>query len=271
MNIIFIVLTGINALLYLYAFLIDLDHAIKNKTFQKAFKFGQNIVKKNEDDIDKNDGKTNKVTYQIGKIIAVVLVFVIYYWTVVYIPIYIGIKYSVESAIVTYLTILLITTLMKLFKYTKNNNFNVNKMILISLLAIFRFQIIIIILFGFNFKFDSVIQSIYSSEFYLSNTITILMPILFFASIIMTIYLYWIGVRVNSKINEDGKYRPQLSHSLIILVISSFTGLIYLFEMNIDTLNNTAYGRLLNLFMVALGSILIPSLFSAFDRNKKLT
>jgi len=79
------------------------------------------------------------------------------------------------------------------------------------------------------------------------------------------------GLLNNSSDIKKAKYQPKLAHLLIILVISSVVGLIYLFEMNLDVSNNSSFNLLLNLIMVILGSILIPSLFSLTRKSEPQT
>lgn len=103
----------------------------------------------------------------------------------------------------------------------KKESFNEKQMILTSLVGLFKFQMIIVLLFGFKFSLESIVKDIYTSGFYLSNALTILIPILFYWSIIITIYLFWKGLILNSKLPEHKKKKTRLSDTLIILVVSS--------------------------------------------------
>lgn len=266
MNLLFLVLTGINLIVFFYTFLKDLQIIIVNKTFKKVFAAGAEIGKKIEGDVKEQKGKANKTSFVIGIIIAIILLFGLY-GAVIYLPIFIGLKYNLVSAISVYLLILIFTTCLRLLRYSKKENSDPKLIVLISLIAIFRFQVIIVILFGFKFDLSSMVETVYGSTFFLSNTIAILMPTLFFSSIILTIYLYWMGLKINSKLNIDNKFKPKLAEFLLILVVSFVAGLIYLFEMNLNAEGNVAFDRLLNLFVVILASILIPSLLSIFKKN----
>ncbi|HHW90986.1 MAG TPA: hypothetical protein GX745_08810 [Clostridiales bacterium] len=93
-------------------------------------------------------------------------------------------------------------------------------------------------------------------------------PILFYWSILITIYLYWKALVLNSNIPERKKKSINLSDFLIIMVVTSITGLIVLFEMNLETQNNIAFDGILDLTTVLLGSILIPSLFSRLNKKE---
>jgi len=267
-NIIFLILAGINTIVYIYAFFRDLQIIQKEKFFQKWFNAGDKIVESIEDDYKSQEGKSKKSAYIVGLVIAFVLL-VIFYFSIVYIPIYIGFKYNLITAIIAYLGLLIFSTSTRVIRYGKNEKFDARTMIIMLLVSFYRYQVIIIIMFGFKFNLNDIITIIYTSNFFLANTITILMPILFFSTIIITLYLYWISLKVNSKINKENSIRPRFSDFLLILVLSSFAGLVFLFEMNIDTSGNLAFDRLVNLVMVVLASILIPSLFAIYKKYEK--
>ncbi len=268
MNIVFIILTSINALIYIYALTKDLALLKEQQLLQKAFNKGASFAKEIEDDILSEKDKATKSGKIIGYII--VLIALLSYLIIMFLPIIIGFIYNIETAIATYLIFLLFTTFPRLYRMGRPDKYDGKRIILYSLIGLFKFQVIIIVLFGFNFSLESIINDIYTSGYLLSNTLTILTPILFFSTIIITVYLYWKGLVINSKLPEEKKKYPRLIDALIILVISSVAGLIFLFEINIDTQGNFAFDRLLDLLFIILGSILVPSLFSFFN-NKNHT
>ena len=274
MNIVFIILTSINALIYICVLAKDLVLLKEQQLLQKAFNKGAIFAKEIEEDILSEKDKATKSGKIIGYII--VLIALLSYLIIMFLPIIIGFIYNIETAIATYLIFLLFTTFPRLYRMGRPDKYDGKRIILYALIGLFKFQVIIIVLFGFNFSLESIINDIYTSGYLLSNTLTILTPILFFSTIIITVYLYWKGLVINSKLPEEKKKYPRLIDALIILVISSVTGLIYLFEMSIDTQGNNSFDRLLDLLYIILGSILVPSLFSFFnnknhtilDRNK---
>lgn len=269
MYILFMVLTGINLLVYFYAFLIDLQMIIDNKLFKKAFDAGQKVGEDIEKTYEEQKDKTSKGAYVFGIIVAIILLFLIY-GAVIYVPIWIGLKFGVNNAIATYLVFLTFTTVTRLYRYGTNPKFEAKKMILMSLVGLFRFQVMTLILFGFRFTLNSIIENIYTSDFFLNDTFTIVFPILFFSSIIVTIYLYWVGLKVNSKLNINNIFKPKLSHFILIVIISSFVGLIYIIESElafIDTTSGSSLDKIQNIFMILLASILIPILFNLLSNN----
>jgi len=274
MNIVFIILTSINALIYICVLAKDLVLLKEQQLLQKAFNKGAIFAKEIEEDILSEKDKATKSGKIIGYII--VLIALLSYLIIMFLPIVIGFIYNIETAIATYLIFLLFTTFPRLYRMGRPDKYDGKRIILYALIGLFKFQVIIIVLFGFNFSLESIINDIYTSGYLLSNTLTILTPILFFSTIIITVYLYWKGLVINSKLPEEKKKYPRLIDALIILVISSVAGLIYLFEMSIDTQGNNSFDRLLDLLYIILGSILVPSLFSFFnnknhtilDRNK---
>lgn len=267
----FMILTGINLLFYFYAFLKDLQMIIETKAFKKTFEAGKNIGKDIEKTYEEKKETTSKGAYVTGVIIALILLFVAY-GAIIYVPIWIGLRYGVNNAIATYLVFLLFTTSLRLYKYGINPTYEPKKMIIMSLVGLFRFQVMTLILFGFNFTLDSIIETIYESNFFLNDTFTIIYPVLFFSSIIVTVYLFWVGLRVNSKLYIDNKFKPKLSHFILIVITSSFVGLIYLIESDfsfIDMSSGSSFDRVQNIFMILLASILIPILFHLFSNNNK--
>jgi len=271
MYILFMVLTGINLLVYFYAFLKDLQIIIDNKLFKKAFEAGKKAGEDIEKTYEEQKDKTNKGAYIFGTVIAIIILFLIY-GAVIYIPIWIGIRYGINNAIATYLVFLSFTTITRLYKYGTNPKFEPKKMILMSLVGLFRFQVMTLILFGFKFTLNSIIEEIYRSDFFLNDTFTLVYPILFFSSIIVTIYLFWIGLKVNSKLNVDNNFKPRISHFMLIVIASSFVGLIYIIESNftfIDTTSGSSFDSIQNVFMILLASILIPILFNLFSNSIK--
>lgn len=271
MYILFMVLTSINMLVYFYAFLKDLQIIIDNRLFKKAFEAGKKIGEDVEKTYEEQEDKTNKGAYVFGVIIAIIILFLLY-GAVIYVPVWIGLKYGINNAIATYLVFLTFTTTLRLYKYGTNPKFDSKKMILMSLVGLFRFQVMTLILFGFNFTLNSIVKSIYESSFFLNDTFTIVYPILFFSSIIVTIYLFWIGLKVNSNLNVNDKFKPRLSHFMLIVIASSFTGLIYIIEADlsfIDSTSGSSLERIQNVFMILLASILIPILFNLFGNNSK--
>src|SRR5690554_3301907 len=112
----FMILTGINLLVYFYAFLKDLQMIIETKAFKKAFEAGKKIGKDIEKTYEEKKETTNKGAYVAGVIIALILLFVVY-GAIIYVPIWIGLRYGVNNAIATYLVFLLFTTSLRLYKY----------------------------------------------------------------------------------------------------------------------------------------------------------
>ena len=267
MNIVFIILTSINALIYIYVLTKDLALLKEQQLLQKAFNKGESFAKEIEDDILSEKNKATKSGKIIGYIVVLIVLFL--YLIIMFLPIIVGFIYNIETAIATYLVFLLVTTFPRLYSMGRPDKYDGKRIILYALTGLFKFQVIIIVLFGFNFSLESIINEIYTSTYFLSNTLTILTPILFFSTIIITVYLYWKGLVINSKLPEEKKKYPRLIDALIILVISSVAGLIYLFEMSIDTQGNNSFDRLLDLLYIILGSILVPSLFSFFNNKNK--
>ena len=267
MKIVFLVTAVINALVFIFALLKDIQFELEHKTLKKAFIEGTNLGKKIEEEIINESDKHIKIGKVIGTIIVIVIA--ILFIATFTLPIILGFIYSIETAIIAYLILFTIYTVPRLVRLGRAEVINEKAMILTSLVTLFKFQAIIILLFGFDFTLNSVILQIYNSNIFISNTLTIITPILFYSSIIISAYLYWKAMVVNSKLAEEKKKKMKLSDAIIVLVASSVIGLIHLFEMGIDTTDNIAFDRILDVFIVVLGSVLIPSLFAIFNKSKE--
>lgn len=267
MKIVFLVTAVINALVFIFALLKDIQFELEHKTLKKAFIEGTNLGKKIEEEIINESDKHIKIGKVIGTII--VMIIALLFIATFILPILLGFIFSFETAIIAYLILFTIFTLPRLVRLGRTEVVNEKVMILTSLVTLFKFQAIIILLFGFDFNLDSVILQIYNSNIFISNTLTIITPILFYSSIIISAYLYWKAMVVNSKLAEEKKKKMKLSDAIIVLVASSVIGLIHLFEMGIDTTDNIAFDRILDVFIVVLGSVLIPSLFAIFNKSKE--
>lgn len=267
MKIVFLVTAVINALVFIFALLKDIQFELEHKTLKKAFIEGTNLGKKIEEEIINESDRHIKIGKVIGTII--VMIIALLFIATFILPILLGFIFSFETAIIAYLILFTIFTLPRLVRLGRTEVVNEKVMILTSLVTLFKFQAIIILLFGFDFNLDSVILQIYNSNIFISNTLTIITPILFYSSIIISAYLYWKAMVVNSKLAEEKKKKMKLSDAIIVLVASSVIGLIHLFEMGIDTTDNIAFDRILDVFIVVLGSVLIPSLFAIFNKSKE--
>lgn len=267
MKIVFLVIAVINALVFVFALLKDIQLELEHKTLKKAFIEGTNLGKKMEEEIKNESDKHIKIGKVIGTIIVIVIA--ILFIATFTLPIILGFIFSIETAIIAYLILFTIYTVPRLVRLGRAEVINEKAIILTSLVTLFKFQAIIILLFGFDFTLNSVILQIYNSNIFISNTLTIITPILYYSSIIISVYLYWKAMVVNSKLPEEKKKKMKLSDAIIVLVASSIIGLVHLFEMGIDTTDNIAFDKILDVFIVVLGSVLIPSLFAIFNKSKE--
>lgn len=259
----------INLFVYIYAFLRDIQLVKKNDLFKKVFNSGKEIGEKVEVTYSKQDSKAKKVGYLIGVILASLIILALYFF-VIFIPVRIGVNFGVNYALATYLAILLVTTLPYIYRYGNQANHDPKIIVLMALVAIFKFQVLTIILFRFSFNLGGIVEVIYTSEFSLRYTFSIIYPILYFVSIILSFYLFWVGLRLNSTQKSGLSYKPKLSHVFLVVVISSFSGLIYLSEKSFDFVDWTSgegFDRVWNIYLLILASILIPVLFNLISRK----
>jgi len=254
---------------YIYAFLRDVQLLKKNETFKKVFDAGKEIGEKVETTYKEQESKAKKTGYLIGVILSVIIVLAFYFF-IIFIPVRIGVLYGVNYALSTYLAFLLMTTLPLIYKYGNQKNHDPKVIVLMALVAIFKFQVLTILLFGFGFDLDGIVEVIYTSNFSLRYTFTIIYPVLYLMSVILSFYLFWIGLRLNSKQKSTVSYKPKLSRVFLVIVFSSFSGLIYLSEKSFDFVDWTGgegFDRVWNIYLLILASILIPVLFNLISQK----
>lgn len=269
MNTFFYIAMVINFFVYIYAFLRDIQSLKKNNTFKKIFNAGKEMGENVEITYNELDSKAKKAGYLIGVIISVLIILGLYF-LIIFIPARIGVLYGVNYALSTYLAFLLVTTLPFIYKYGSQSNHDPKVIVLMALVAIFKFQILTILLFGVGFNLDGIVEGIYTSDFSLRYTFSIIYPVLYFMSIILSFYLFWVGLRLNSKQKSNVPYKPRLNQVFLVIVISSFSGLIYFSEKSFDFIDWTSgegFDRVWNIFLLILASVLIPVLFNLFSRR----
>ena len=272
MNILMFVLTIINALVYLYAFLVDISQIQKKGSFKAAFNKGIDLGKNFESQYDELQDQSKKVGFVIGAVITL-FVFVIVAVSKLLFPIIIGFTVGIEAAFITYFLLTQVGIVIRIIAENKRplDQINHKKTLLRAILFIFYLQVLLIVLFGFFTGLDTMIQQIYESSFLFKNSITIFMPTIYFGSIGITIYLYYVGIMINSKLNESNKYFVKFRNILLVIVLSSFAGLLYLIESNLDFIDFSAGGkfdRVLNVFVFLLSSIMIPLMFNLINQAK---
>jgi hypothetical protein len=272
-GIIFSIFAVINALVYLYVYAKELSLMKKKHLFKQAFQKGSNLGKDIETNINESATKSQKAGKIIGTILALII-FLFFAFIHVIIPLIVGFMVGLQEAIVSYFVIVIFIAIIGILRERNRPNYTINhkKNLLRALLIVFYFQVIIIVLFGFTPQLSIMIQQIYQSTFFLNNTFTFLMPTLFIGSLLMTLYFYWTGLRIDSKLNIAKKIHIRITTMLLIFVVSSFAGIIYLIEADfsfIDMSNGSTFDRIFNTFIFLLSSILIPLMFNLIIEAKK--
>lgn len=264
LRIIFLTIFVINSIVVLLNGAATFETAIRNKQFQKVFKLGMKTGEKIEEELKITTSKYKKTSLVLAAIMLFIFAVAIV-TLVIFVPILIGLRSTAINGLVTYLLITTSWAIIKIIFLARNKNIKPTVLMVTSIGATFNIQLIIIFIFGWNTNLQTIVETIYLTANSYSNTLTILFPILYFNSLLLSVYLYIIWfMHISKKIKS---YRPKLSHILILTVISSVIGLIYLFETGLDFSNNHSFSLILNLITVVLGSILIPSIFSLSTRR----
>lgn len=260
----YLILTIFNSIVYLYnAIKVAIIYST-TPTFKKIFKVGYDAGEKIlEEHKDKDD------SFKIGLIIGMFIVALLFMS-----PILFTIIFALSKGMTTGLIIFVISelaiSLLVFYMKMRNPNHTIKDITRSGLITIFKFQVLLMLFFGINFDLRNSIVTVYQSDLYLSNTLTILMPIIYSSTMILTIYFGFLGSKTLFFPDKSEGKNIRYSSILVIFVLSSFIGLIYLFEGDIAIDNNRSFDLILNVLMVVLGSILIPSVLSLIkDKDQK--
>jgi hypothetical protein len=244
----------------------------KNQIFKRAFQSGVSLGKEIENTVKEGKTKSEKTGRLIGAIFAVVI-FLFFASLHLIIPIILSFNFGFIEAISAYMILVLLFLGIQVYAERTRPLYKIDtkKDLLRSILFVFYFQLLVIILFGFNPQLDRILGQIYLSDFLLKNTFTFLMPTLFLASIVYSLYFYWIGLLFNSKSKTNINAQIKTTNVVLIFVLSSFIGILYLIESNfsfIDYSSASPFDRTYNTFIFLLSSILIPLMFNLISDSK---
>jgi hypothetical protein len=272
LSVIFSITAIINAIVYIYIKAKDFSIIQKNQIFKRAFQSGVSLGKEIENTVKEGKTKSEKTGRLIGAIFAVVI-FLFFASLHLIIPIILSFNFGFIEAISAYMILVLLFLGIQVYAERTRPLYKIDtkKDLLRSILFVFYFQLLVIILFGFNPQLDRILGQIYLSDFLLKNTFTFLMPTLFLASIVYSLYFYWIGLLFNSKSKTNINAQIKTTNVVLIFVLSSFIGILYLIESNfsfIDYSSGSPFDRTYNTFIFLLSSILIPLMFNLISDSK---
>jgi hypothetical protein len=272
LSVIFSITAIINAIVYIYIKAKDFSIIQKNQIFKRAFQSGVSLGKEIENTVKEGKTKSEKTGRLIGAIFAVVI-FLFFASLHLIIPIILSFNFGFIEAISAYMILVLLFLGIQVYAERTRPLYKIDtkKDLLRSILFVFYFQLLVIILFGFNPQLDRILGQIYLSDFLLKNTFTFLMPTLFLASIVYSLYFYWIGLLFNSKSKTNINAQIKTTNVVLIFVLSSFIGILYLIESNfsfIDYSSASPFDRTYNTFIFLLSSILIPLMFNLISDSK---
>lgn len=266
----FLITFIINAIVFVFAFISDMNWIKATHFFQRTKIAGEEIGDKIQTKYEEQDSKAKKGGYIFGIIIAFIIL-ILGYSAFLIVPIIIGLKRGIGDAFVVYFIFQMVYVGRNLVRYGSSANYSPTKMVLKSLVGIFFFQVMTIILFGFRFSLDNILQTLYTSDYPWNNTLTLLYPIFLMVSNFTSLYLYYFGIWYKTDDPKRMKYKPKLSHFFLVVVLSSFLALIYIIESDfdfIDMSSGSPFDKITNLFMLLLASILIPVLFNLLTSKK---
>ncbi len=265
----------INAVIVLFTFLVTLDKHLKNKTVKKTVKA--------YDDLNNNITKVidNQET-RLGKAISIFLsIFfiagiLISFGSIIWVPVIIWIIYGFKNAYIVLSLFLILTSFIALpFYYRMKDKVNNSEstIILQSFYILFIFYLMIIVVFPKRFPLTELMYYTYHNAKIFTNSLTIFIAIAFINAIIINFYFIYKGlIYLVKKRSTNFYWGIKLNDILILIVISSFIGLLYISENNYDFIPDSRYQNfedILDIYKILLSALLVPLVFNKANMLSK--
>lgn len=211
-----------------------------------------------------------RIIFTLFQIISIIL-FLVIATIIVWLPVITGIVYTPRFGLLVFLFLLFLFSMFWIANIeSKKEQINDSQDAVIreSLVILFLLQIGFLIYFAGERSLQIMLEFIYLNSYFLSNTFMILFPIILISSMVLNIYLYIQDIRV--KVSKKRDWVVKWTDILLILVASSFIGLLLLAEFdmpfiaNLDKFNETK--EIITMF---LSAVLIPLVFNKVNKNKK--
>lgn len=272
MNVVFWILFGIDMLIFVFDFINAFSKGGLKKALKTIDSASDQII--NETINSKDSSKPEKA----GKIIGLVLIICLVLYITLGLPIISIVRSGLVIGLFTYFVIewlYYIFILTKMHKHKAKNlelEFRYSKIIVY---AIVRFYIIILLLFGWSFNILAASLELYTSNYQLNDFISVFFPVIFFAIIMINIYVLYGLMLLNYKKRYPDKdiikkWSFNINYAILFGILSSFLGLILIVDVNLDTIllvDEGSYLEVMNIAKLILTAILIPALYSSLNRS----
>ncbi len=263
----------VNALLILdgIVFLMVILDAISKKEFRTIFqrqnKVMENITEKTINEIEKEVNSVKRISLIIGTIIAIIVLF-LFYTSIFTVPLYLWIRYDFNHALLGYvITNFFISIYIFKVKIEKIGipNLNESQPIFLVISNLFRVLLLIVVYFGWTSNFQESMIKIYENFNYFNYIFVVLYPVLILGIVITNTYALINGLMLFRKDRPmKNEWRTKIKDILLIFVISSFVGLVYLSDNNLTFVseNDVIFiNQNIDIVKVILTAIFIPLLF----------
>lgn len=109
-------------------------------------------------------------------------------------------------------------------------------------------------------------EFIYLNAYFFNNTFTILFPIILLSSLILNLYLYIQDLRI--KFIKNSIWIVKRKDLILIFIISSFVGLLYITEIDTSFINDVEkFNKTQDILTMLLTAILIPLIFNKINKS----
>jgi hypothetical protein len=231
--------------------------------------------------IETEKNKSSRLGMIIGTMLAIVIFFA-FATSIITIPTYLWIRYDFSHALLGYVLINFFFSIYLLkIKIRKLGieNLRESQPVFVVITNLFRILLLIVVYFGWKANFQESMIKIYENFNVFNYLFVVLYPVLIIGIVITNIYALLNGMLLFSKNQPMNKeWRTSLKDILLIFVISSFIGIIYLSDNNLTFVSQSDMefiAKNIEIVKIFLTAIFIPLLFdkivSIQKEGKKVT
>lgn len=275
MNFVFWSILSIDFLILLLHYMRSIEIVIKDKPFSKIMKRNDPNRKEMEQKIP--ESILGQIIYAISSLIVGILLVAVS-TSFVWLPITMWIMLGWQSALISFLLILALFSLLWILIYVKIIPGYVIKegVIVKEAISVTFFVLIsIFIKFGLPFPLHNLVEKVYQNLSNYNVTISIAISILTIGLVVTNIYLFINGlVYIVDKSKKQVKARTKIVDILTIFTFSSFISLFYIVDREwsfLDISNLTRYYETIDLFKNVLFAVLVPLVLSRFINHSDKT
>lgn len=274
MNFVINILLILDGLVFLMVILDSFSKKEPKILFQAQSKAMGKVTDDAIEEMKQEERKTKRISYFIGGILAI-LILLLFYTSVFWIPIYLWIRFGFDAGLAGYVvTNFFMSVFIFRMKVRKIGikNLKESQPVFLVVSNIFRILLLVVVYFGWSSGFQESMIQIYDGFENFNYFFVVFYPVIIIGIVITNIYALFNGMLMFNKNQQmSSEWRTNIKDILLIFVISSFLGIIYLSDNNLSFIKEEDMGYIeqnIEIIKIFLTAIFIPLLFDKIVSKK---